>query len=281
LEKPDPNNLDAFGPITELDFYKVGRVLGKGAYGKVNLAIHVISKKLCAVKSINVEYGRKHVNCLMKLKNEIFLLSYLRHPSVIKIFEEYETHDLKYDDDKDTRLNYSMFFMELCQGGDLLNYTRRRKFLDEGYAKYIMKEVMLGLGYIHSRMIIHKDIKLENILLDNHGAVKICDFGISELMTHEKAKCTKSAGTPVYMAPEVIEQDSKFMKDFMKEKPIHQEGFGFKCDVWSAGVCLYAMIYGTFPFKGSGLNFVKEDILKSEVHIKPTVKTGLEISKDC
>ena len=95
--------------------------------------------------------------------------------------------------------------MELCQGGDLLSYTRRRKFLDEATAKYIMKEVMLGLGYIHSRMIIHKDIKLENILLDNHGAVKICDFGISELMEHEKAKCTKSAGTPVYMAPEVVE----------------------------------------------------------------------------
>ena len=134
----------------------------------------------------------------------MFLLSYLRHPSVIKIFEDYSAENLEYDKEKKA-LNYNLFFMELCQGGDLLNYVRRRKFLDEERCKYIMKEIMLGLGYCHSKLIIHKDIKLENILLDNYGNVKICDFGISERCDSEKPNLQSWGGTPMYMAPEVIE----------------------------------------------------------------------------
>lgn len=73
-----------------------------------------------------------------------------------------------------------MLVMELCAGGDLLNFVRKRKRLDEETAKVLFKQVMEGIGYIHSKKILHRDIKLDNILLDGKGNVKIADFGVSK-----------------------------------------------------------------------------------------------------
>lgn len=70
--------------------------------------------------------------------------------------------------------------MELCAGGDLLNFVRKRKRLDEETAKVLFKQVIEGIGYIHSKKILHRDIKLDNILLDGKGNVKIADFGVSK-----------------------------------------------------------------------------------------------------
>jgi len=70
--------------------------------------------------------------------------------------------------------------MELCAGGDLLNFVRKRKKLDEEVAKVIFKQIIEGLGYIHAKHILHRDIKLDNILLDGKGKVKIADFGVSK-----------------------------------------------------------------------------------------------------
>jgi len=70
--------------------------------------------------------------------------------------------------------------MELCAGGDLLNFVRKRKRLDEETAKVLFKQIIEGIGYIHSKKILHRDIKLDNILLDGKGNVKIADFGVSK-----------------------------------------------------------------------------------------------------
>jgi protein-serine/threonine kinase len=72
--------------------------------------------------------------------------------------------------------------MELCAGGDLLNYVRKRRRLKEEVAKYILKQVVEGLYYCHAKKIVHRDIKLDNLLLDEHGLVKICDFGVSKIL---------------------------------------------------------------------------------------------------
>lgn len=72
--------------------------------------------------------------------------------------------------------------IELCAGGDLLNYVRRRRRLKEDVAKVIFKQIIEGLGYCHSKNILHRDIKLDNILLDSLGEVKICDFGVSKIV---------------------------------------------------------------------------------------------------
>ena len=99
---------------------------------------------------------------------EVSLLLKLRHNHVVKIYETIETE------------KHIIIVMELCAGGDLLNYVRKRRRLKEPYAKVIFKQIIDGLCYIHSKFIAHRDIKLDNILLDGKGNVKICDFGVSK-----------------------------------------------------------------------------------------------------
>ena len=78
--------------------------------------------------------------------------------------------------------------MELCAGGDLLNYVRKRRKLKEEVAKYVFRQVVEGLSYCHSKGIVHRDIKLDNLLLDANGSVKICDFGVSKLLKNPKTE---------------------------------------------------------------------------------------------
>lgn len=81
--------------------------------------------------------------------------------------------------------------MELCAGGDLLNYVRKRRKLKEDIAKYIFKQVVEGLYYCHAKNIVHRDIKLDNLLLDDEGTVKICDFGVSKLIKDQNEILTE------------------------------------------------------------------------------------------
>ena len=102
--------------------------------------------------------------------HEVGILLRVRHPSVVKLFETFETG------------RHILLVMELCAGGDLLNYVRKRRKLTEDIAKALFKQIVEGLGYIHSKRILHRDIKLDNILLDGKGNVKIADFGVSKLV---------------------------------------------------------------------------------------------------
>jgi len=82
--------------------------------------------------------------------------------------------------------------MELCSGGDLLTYVRKRRKLKEDIAKYFFKQIIEGLAYIHhSKLIVHRDIKLDNILLDANGKIKICDFGVSRQLSSESERMTE------------------------------------------------------------------------------------------
>ena len=161
---------DEKAPAPEISYYKIGRILGRGSFGKVNLALHKLTRKLVAVKSINKQlYNEEEFK--KKIKNEHLIISKLRHKNVVKLYEKLET-------DK-----HHLFFMEVCQGGDLLSYVRKRRKLNENTAKFLFRQLIIGLGYIHNKNIVHKDIKLENILIDNEGVVKIADFGISKQLT--------------------------------------------------------------------------------------------------
>ena len=211
-------------PKTTLDFYLIGRILGKGAFGKVNLAVHKLSGKLVAIKSLHKNYLASEGNNV-KFKNEIALLRLLKHKNVMRLYETFST-------DK-----YLLIVMELCSGGDLLTYVRKRRRISEPVAKVIFKELMDGLKYCHEKGIVHRDIKLDNILLDELGHVKIGDFGVSKKTAKGKLMYDR-CGTPAYIAPEMLTD----------------KGYeGEKVDVWSAGVVLYTMIYGNFPFKADNV----------------------------
>jgi 5'-AMP-activated protein kinase catalytic alpha subunit len=154
-------------PNTDINYYRVGKMLGRGAFGKVNLAMHKLVRKLVALKSLNKECLTDEVQ-KQKLMKEVKLLLKMRHDHVVKIYETIETK------------KHIIIVMELCAGGDLLNYVRKRRRLKEPYAKKIFKQIIEGLQYIHSKYVGHRDIKLDNILLDGKGSVKIADFGVSK-----------------------------------------------------------------------------------------------------
>jgi 5'-AMP-activated protein kinase catalytic alpha subunit len=113
-------------PLSSLQFYKIGKILGKGAFGKVNLAIHKLSQHFVAIKSINKTY-LKDESSKKKVMQEVMILKKTRHKSIMHLYDTFET-------DKHVH-----FVIELCTGGDLLNYVRKRRRLTEVVAKHMFK----------------------------------------------------------------------------------------------------------------------------------------------
>jgi len=204
--------------------------------------MHKLIRKLVAIKSLNKEALTDEAQ-KQKLMKEVSLLLKLRHNHVVKIYETIETE------------KHIIIVMELCAGGDLLNYVRKRRRLKEPYAKVIFKQIIDGLCYIHSKYIAHRDIKLDNILLDGKGNVKIADFGVSKQCQKGQLKMTEQCGTPAYIAPEIL-------KD---------RGYTFSVDLWSAGVVLFAMLYGTVPFKANNMEELHKLIVKGKYVLKDDI----------
>ena len=224
------------------EFYRIGKVLGKGAFGKVNLAIHKESGDLVAIKSINKSYliDKTSNN---KIMQEVTILKKIKHRHIICLRETFDTD------------SHFIFVMELWSGGDLLNYVRKRRKLNENTAKVIFKQILEGLHHCHTNNVLHRDIKLDNILLDSKGEVKLGDFGVSKIVSDNEV-ITDQWGTPAYIAPEIL-------------LDLGYKGFGI--DVWSAGVVLYAMLYGTVPFKAHNMNELHSSIINAKYSIKDTI----------
>ncbi len=221
-------------PETQKNFYLYGRQIGHGAFGKVNIALHVASGRLVAIKTFNKKNLKKK-NAKQKIQNEIEMLSRLRHPFINQILDSFET---------DTHIFIVMEY--IC--GDLLGFIRKRGKLSETVSKIIFKQLIEGLKYIHHKKIVHRDIKLDNILIDLSNTIKICDFGVSRKITGEEIM-HEHCGTPAYIAPEIFE---------------NQGYSGFKCDIWSAGVTLYYILGGIQPFRASSIKDLEKKVILGE-----------------
>ena len=239
-------------PNTDLSFYKYGRVIGRGAFGKVNIGLNILTGRIVAIKSFN---KKNIINEASKNKilYETNLMRGLCHPSVTKILETFECE------------KYMLIIMEYISGGNLQNFVKKRRKLCEKTAKILFRQIIQGIRYIHSRGIVHRDIKLENILLDLNSIIKICDFGVGKLIkpnTILKDQC----GTPVYMAPEILKGN----------------GYkGFPVDVWSAGVALYIMLSGTLPFNKDKDHDLEYSILNNNIkEIKDISDEGNNLLKN-
>ena len=213
-------------PGTNLNFYRIGRVIGQGGFAKVNLGLNVLTGRVVAIKSFNKTIKTKNGDKINmdKILYEINLMRKLNHQNITKILETFE--------------NEQFFFiiMEYINGGNLFSYIKKRRKLSEKVAKFLFRQIILGIKHIHSQLIVHRDIKLENILIDMNNNIKICDFGIGIILSSEDQDLYSQCGTPLYIAPEIILSN--------KEKGYK----GFPVDIWSAGIALYLMVSGKLPF---------------------------------
>ena len=225
-------------PKTDLTYYQIGRSIGHGAFGKVNIALHILSGHIVCIKSFN---KKKNTFSFNRIKNEVKIMRKLRNSdNIVKLFELFETKD------------YYCLVMENVVGGNLLNAINKMNKIPENLSKIIFKQVMLTLQYIHSNNIVHRDIKPDNILLDLDNTIKLCDFGVSKIITPGQL-INDSCGTPAFIAPEIL-LDTPYNPYFT--------------DIWSCGVVLYAMVTGFFPFRGINETQLHESIL-SGVYPKP------------
>jgi len=211
------------GKIGNLSDYVVGRMIGQGAYACVRLSYNKAMGKKLALKV----YEKKKLIEPQRQKSvyrEIRLLQKMNHVNIVKLYDAFDTD------------NHVILAMEYVRGNSLHSYLKAQpnRTLDEWEAKRLFRQVVCGIEYCHGKSIAHRDIKLENLLLDEHNNVKIIDFGFSTCMPNTK-KIKIFCGTPSYMSPEIV---------------LRKEYAGPQADVWALGVLLYAMLCGTFPFKG-------------------------------
>ena len=161
-------------PPTSLEYYEFVELIGKGAFGQVTLGIHKLTGRYVAVKAINKSYMQDTYS-KQKVMQEVYILKKIRHSNIIRLFEVFQSP------------KHFLLVMEYADGGDLLQYVKKRQHLDEEAAKRIFKQVVHGIAHCHCRSVLHRDIKLDNILMDEEGGIKICDFGVSRLITKNQS----------------------------------------------------------------------------------------------
>jgi len=208
-------------------------VLGTGSYGAVFKGIHKISKAPRAIKAI----AKSKVKNPASFKNEIEIMKKLDHPNIIKLYEIFE----------DSR--YVYLVMEVCSGGELFERITAKGHFSEAEACDVFNQIMHALYYCHSFNICHRDLKPENFLYLNgadDSPLKVIDFGLSKISQANNVMTTR-AGTPYYIAPEVL-----------------QGKYDQSCDIWSAGVILYILLCGYPPFYGDSDRQILESVKKGK-----------------
>lgn len=203
--------------------YRRLETIGKGAYGSVHKGMHIPTGNVVALKIINLDTEDDDVE---DIQREVALLTQLRDaPNVTKYFGCYLDGPRVW------------IVMELAQGGsvrDLMKVSRNGT-LEEKYVVIVVREVLMGLSYLHKSSIIHRDIKAANILITAAGKVMICDFGVSALLATASSKRNTLMGTPNWMAPEVAQT---------------VPAYDTRADIWSLGIMIYEMVKGSPPHVG-------------------------------
>lgn len=205
----------------ELDvgaIFKRTEVIGRGKFGVVYKGYHIKTKQVYAIKVLNLDSDEDEVD---DVQREIQFLSSMKQiPNITHYYGSYL---------KDTRL---WIIIEYCAGGSLRTLLRPGK-LDEKYIGVIMRELLIALKYIHKDNVIHRDIKAANVLISNEGQIKLCDFGVAAQLNQATSRRQTMAGTPYWMAPEVI-----------------MEGvyYDTKVDIWSLGITTFEIATGNPPY---------------------------------
>jgi len=203
-----------------LEHITIAGTLGRGAYGFVQLVKDKRDDHLYALKAV-AKSKIVQTNQQSHIFNERDVMSQLDHPMIVKLFSTFQDKDLLY------------FLMEASLGGELFRILRKHKAFPVEQSKFYAASVILAFEYLHSKQLVYRDLKPENLLLDAGGYVKLTDFGFCKKVTH---KTWTMCGTPEYMAPEIIQS----------------KGHGKGVDWWCVGILVYEMLASHTPFLGKG-----------------------------
>ncbi|KAM3179135.1 hypothetical protein ACTXT7_001182 [Hymenolepis weldensis] len=238
-DRPKPKDVPntIFDKKTSKTFLK-GKFLGKGGFARcyemtekdtgVKLAGKVVSKSELVKKS------QKE-----KMQQEVSIHSKLHHENIVGFHLSFEDNDFVY------------IILELCPRRTLMELHKRRHQVSEPEARYFIKQVVQGCQYLHVNRIVHRDLKLANLFLNDEMMVKIGDFGLASTIENDGEMKKTLCGTPNYIAPEIL----------------HKHGHSFEVDSWSVGCILYTLLVGRPPFETSSLQETYDKIKKNDYKI--------------
>uniref|UniRef100_H2Z688 non-specific serine/threonine protein kinase n=1 Tax=Ciona savignyi TaxID=51511 RepID=H2Z688_CIOSA len=221
--------------LTDFEFLEV---LGKGTFGKVILVKEKKTDELYAMKILKKEVivAKDEVTHTL---TENRVLQQTKHPFFnVSLKYSFQTTD------------YLCFVMEYVNGGEIFFHLSRDRVFSEERAKFYGAEIILALDYLHQQEVIYRDLKLENLLLDSDGHIKITDFGLCKEEIRFGTTTKTFCGTPEYLAPEVVLEDNDY---------------GRSVDWWGLGVVMYEMMCGRLPFYNRDHDILFELILMDDL----------------
>merc|ERR1719229_1934060 len=221
--------------------FSITSVLGKGAYGKVFQVRKNSNGRVYAMKVINKAKIADSKTDVRHTRTERDVLVRVDHPFLIKLHYAFETAERLY------------LVQEFCRGGELFRLLEHERMIMEDSARFYLCQIVCALEYLHSMDIVYRDLKTENIMLDEDGNIKLIDFGLSKIFEDGETLTQTFCGTVEYMAPEVVIKDP---------------GHGKPADWWSLGIFFFDLLTGRSPLcSNRGKKQVKDNIVKGKFNI--------------